>query len=139
VRVSDTKSANERVNRFARWLNIPSYNGKPWRLTTIKAEDLCTVCALRDRTALYALAQHLGTAMFADRRGLRGTDHNLEREMTRVLDSSPGVEQMLTAPTLGGWGAEVLARRRGFALKRQARDSPLRSHAGRDRVDAGSL
>jgi len=28
LRVSDTKSANERVNRFARWLNIPSYNGK---------------------------------------------------------------------------------------------------------------
>ena len=61
--------------------------------------------ALRDRTALYALAQHLG------HRDVRqtdaayvGTDHNPEREIdAAVLDSSTAAwEQMLTAPTLGG-------------------------------------
>jgi hypothetical protein len=130
LRVSDTKSANERVNRLARWLNVPSYHGKPWRLSSHQGrKTFARFVALRDRTALYALAQHLG------HRDVRqtdaayvGTDHNLEREIdAAVLDSSTSAwEQMLTAPTLGGrMGAEVLARRprfRGSSVKREIRD-----------------
>jgi len=130
LRVSDTKSANQRVNRLACWLNVPSYNGKPWRLSSHQGrKTFARFVALRDRTALYALAQHLG------HRDVRqtdaayvGTDHNLEREIdAAVLDSSASAwEQMLTAPTLGGrMGAEVLARRprfRGSSVKREIRN-----------------
>jgi integrase len=130
LRVSDTKSANQRVNRLACWLNVPSYNGKPWRLSSHQGrKTFARFVALRDRTALYALAQHLG------HRDVRqtdaayvGTDHNLEREIdAAVLDSSTSAwEQMLTAPTLGGrMGAEVLARRprfRGSSVKREIRN-----------------
>jgi integrase len=130
LRVSDTKSANERVNRLARWLNVPSYQGKPWRLSSHQGrKTFARFVALRDRTALYALAQHLG------HRDVRqtdaayvGTDHNLEREIdAAVLDSSTSAwEQMLTAPALGGrMGAEVLARRprfRGSSVKREIRN-----------------
>ncbi len=129
LRVSDTKSANQRVNRLARWLDVPSYQGKPWRLSSHQGrKTFARFVALRDRTALYALAQHLG------HRDVRqtdaayvGTDHNLEREIdAAVLDSSASAwEQMLTAPTLGGrMGAEVLARRprfRGSSVKREIR------------------
>jgi integrase len=128
-RVSDTRSANARVNRLARWLNVPSYNGRPWRLSSHQGrKTFARFVALRDRTALYALAQHLG---HRDTRqtdaAYVGTDHNLEREIeTAVLDASVSAwEQMLTAPTLAGrMGAEVLARRprfRGARLKQEIR------------------
>jgi integrase len=130
LRVSDTKSANQRVNRFACWLNVPSYHGKPWRLSSHQGrKTFARFVALRDRTALYALAQHLGhrDVRQADAAYV-GTDHNLEREIdAAVLDASTSAwEQMLTAPTLGGrMGAEVLARRprfRGTSVKREIRD-----------------
>jgi integrase len=129
LRVSDTRSANERVNRLAHWLKVPSYNGQPWRLTSHQGrKTFARFAALRDRTALYALAQHLG---HRDPRqtdqAYVGTDYNLEQEIeTAVLDASVSAwEQMLTAPALGGrMGAEVIARRprfRGASIKQEIR------------------
>ncbi|MGH8257957.1 MAG: integrase, partial [Steroidobacteraceae bacterium] len=129
LRISDTKSTNERVNRLARWLQIPSYNGRPWRLSSHQGrKTFARFVALRDRTALYALAQHLGHRDIRQTdQGYVGTDYQLHREIeAAVLDASVSAwEQMLAAPALAGrMGAEVLARRprfRGTHVKREIR------------------
>jgi integrase len=119
LRISDTRSANDRVNRFANWLHVPRYKGRRWRFTSHQGrKTFARFVALRDRTALYALSQHLG------HRDVRqtdsayvGTDYQLDREIqTAVLDQSVSAwEQMLSAPSLAGrMGAEVLASRPGF-------------------------
>ena len=94
--------------------------------------------ALRDRTSLFALAQHLG---HRDRSmtdsGYAGTDYTLEREIrAEVLERSVAAwEHMLSAPQLGGRaGAEILAKRpqfRGMRMK-----SEIKSYA-RTLVEAG--
>ncbi len=129
LRVSDTKSANERVNRLARWLQVPRFRGRPWRLTSHQGRKTFTrFVALRDRTALYALAQHLGHRDIRQTdQAYVGTDYQLNREIdAAVLDQSVHAwEQMLSAPALAGrMGAEVLARRprfRGAGVKHEIR------------------
>lgn len=129
LRVSDTRSANERVNRLARWLQVPHYDGRPWRLTSHQGrKTFARFVALRDRTALFALAQHLGHRDIRQTdQAYVGTDHQLSREIdAAVLDQSVSAwEQMLSAPTLAGrMGAEVLARRprfRGARVKHEIR------------------
>jgi integrase len=129
LRISDTRSTNERLNRFATWLHVPHYQGRRWRFRTHQGRrTFARFVALRDRTALYALAQHLG------HRDVRQTDqayvsndYQLDREIeTAVLDQSVCAwEQMLSARTLAGrMGAEILARRprfRGAHVKQDVR------------------
>jgi integrase len=129
LRVSDTRSANERVNRLSRWLRVPRYKGHHWRFTSHQGrKTFARFVALRDRTALHALAQHLGHRDISQTDSAYvGTDYQLEREIdTAVLDQSVSAwEQMLTARSLGGrMGAEVLARRprfRGAGVKQEIR------------------
>jgi integrase len=129
LRVSDTRSANERVNRLSRWLRVPRYKGHHWKFTSHQGrKTFARFVALRDRTALYALAQHLGHRDISQTDSAYvGTDYQLEREIdTAVLDQSVSAwEQMLTARSLGGrMGAEVLARRprfRGARVKQEIR------------------
>jgi hypothetical protein len=94
--------------------------------------------ALRDRTALLALAQHLG---HRDRAitdtGYVGTDYALDREIdAEILEQSVSAwEHLLSTPALGGRaGTELLARRPRFRGTRVKQD--LNSYA-RMLVEAG--
>jgi len=127
LRVSDTRSANERVNRLVKWLGVPRYKGRGWRFSSHQGrKTFARFVALRDRTAIYALAQHFGHRDIRQTdQGYIGTDYQLYREIdTAVLDQSVSAwELMLSARTLGGrMGAEILARRprfRGARVKQE--------------------
>jgi integrase len=139
VRVITPSTMTECLQRYARWLNLPSFEGKSRRLTAREArKTFARFAALRDRTCLYALAQHLG---HRDRSvtdsGYSGTDHDLEREIrTEVLERSVAAwEHMLSTPQLGGRaGHEILAKRPVFRGARMKVE--LKSYA-RTLVEAG--
>ena len=127
----------ECLQRYARWLNLPSFEGKSRRLTAREArKTFARFAALRDRTCLYALAQHLG---HRDRSvtdsGYSGTDHALEREIrSEVLERSVAAwEHMLSTPQLGGRaGHEIIAKRPVFRGARMKVDTKkLCAHVGR--------
>ena len=129
LRVSDTNQTNARVNRLVKWLCLPLYKGRSWKFSSHQGrKTFARFVALRDRTALYALAQHLGHRDVRQTdQSYVGTDYQLNREIaTEVLDQSVSAwELMLSARTLGGrMGAEVLARRprfRGARVKQEIR------------------
>jgi integrase len=125
--------------RFSRWLNLPGHEGKPWRLTTHQGrKTFSRFVALRDRSALFALAQQLGHRERAvTDTSYAGTDYRLNEEIdSAILQQSVNAwEYMLSTPALGGRaGAEIVARRphfKGATLKED-----IRSYA-RMLVDAG--
>jgi integrase len=127
------------LNRFATWLALPPHKGKSWHLSTHQGrKTFVRFTALRDRSALFALAQHLG---HRDRSvtdtGYVGTDYALDREIqAEILEQSVSAwEHMLSAPQLGGRaGAEILAKRPQFRGVRIKKD--LKSYA-RMLVEAG--
>jgi len=129
LRVSDSKRANERVNRFSDWLHVPRYKGRRWRFSSHQGrKTFARFIALRDRTALHALAQHLGHRDVRQTdQAYVGTDYQLNHEIdAAVLDQSVSAwEHMLSARTLAGrMGAEVLSRRpkfRGARVKQEIR------------------
>jgi hypothetical protein len=139
VRVITPYTITQCLQRYARWLNLPSFEGKSRRLTAREGrKTFARFAALRDRTGLYALAQHLG---HRDRSmtdsGYSGTDHDLEREIrTDVLEQSVAAwEHMLSTPQLGGRaGHEILAKRPQFRGTRMKVE--LKSYA-RTLVEAG--
>jgi hypothetical protein len=54
------------LNRFARWIGLPDHDGKAWHLTTHQGRrTFAHFAALRDRSALFALAQHFGHRDYA--------------------------------------------------------------------------
>lgn len=119
LRVSNTKSANDRVNRFVKWLCVPRYKGRRWRFSSHQGrKTFARFVALRDRTALYALAQHLGHRDVRQTdQAYAGTDYQLNTEIeAAVLDQSVSAwEHLLSAKALGGrMGAEVLVHRPRF-------------------------
>ena len=127
------------VNHFATWLALPHDSGQPWHFSTHQGrKTFVRFAALRDRSALFALAQHLG---HRDRSvtdtGYAGTDYALDREIqAEILEQSVCAwEHMLSAPQLGGRaGAEILAKRPQFRGVRMKTD--LKSYA-RMLVEAG--
>jgi len=49
------------LRRSASWFDLPLHGVKPWRLSTHQGrKTFVRFAALRDRSALFALAQHLG-------------------------------------------------------------------------------
>ena len=127
VRVTSTQEMRLLLCRAAPWFNLPSHNGKPWRLSTHQGrKTFVRFAALRDRTALFAIAQHLGHR----ERGVTdycyaGSDHVLNREIDAAIleQSVTAWEQMLSARRLGGRaGAEVLAKRPRFRGQRVKQD-----------------
>ncbi len=118
---------NQWLARFADRLSLPEYKGAAWRLSTHQGrKTFARFVALRDRTGLFALAQHLG---HRDRAitdtGYAGTDYALLREIeTEVLEQSVAAwEHMLSEPRLGGRaGTEIHAKRprfRGRSMKQE--------------------
>jgi integrase len=127
------------LSRFSDWLGLPQHEGKPWRLTTHQGrKTFARFVALRDRSALFALAQHLGHRERAiTDMSYAGSDYRLNCEIdAAILEQSVAAwEHMLAAPGLGGRaGAEIMAKRprfRGARLKQE-----IRSYA-RMLADAG--
>jgi integrase len=127
------------VDRFAKWLDVPLYEGKHWHFSTHQGrKTFARFAALRDRTSLFALAQHLG---HRDRaitdQGYAGTDYALDREIdAEVLEQSVSAwEHMLSATQLGGRaGNEILTKRPRFRGAMMKQD--LKSYA-RMLVEAG--
>jgi len=134
-----TSTITHSLQRYIRWLNLPLSDGKPWPLTAREGrKTFARFAALRDRTCLYALAQHLGHRERAmTDTGYAGTDYALEREVrAEVLEQSVAAwEHMLSTPQLGGRaGREILAKRPQFRGTRMK--SELKSYA-RSLVEAG--
>jgi integrase len=129
LRVSRTERIYLGLARLATWLRLPDHEGQPWPLSTHQGrKTFARFVALRDRTGLFALAQHLG---HRDRRmtdkGYVGNDYALQEEIEEhILEQSVSAwEQMLSAPTLGGRaGAHIMAKRprfRGLKMKQDLR------------------
>ena len=138
-RVITAYTITHSLQRYARWLNLPLYEGKAWPLTAREGrKTFARFAALRDRTCLYALAQHLGHRERAmTDSGYAGTDYSLEREIrAEVLEQSVAAwEHMLSTPQLGGRaGSEILAKRPQFHGARMKSD--IKSYA-RTLVEAG--
>jgi len=137
--IPDKTWINGLLRRFGAWLRLPDYEGKPWHLTSHQGrKTFARFVALRDRTSLFALAQHLG---HRDRaltdQGYAGTDYQLNREIdAQVLEQSVCAwEHMLSVPELGGRaGREILAQRPRFRGARMKQD--IQSYA-RMLVEAG--
>ena len=127
------------LQRFAAWLGLPRHQGKPWRLTTHQGrKTFARFAALRDGSALFALAQHLGHRERAvTDHGYSGSDYRLNEEIeSGILEQSAAAwEHMLAAPGLGGRaGAEIMVKRPRFRGARLKQD--IKSYA-RLLVDAG--
>lgn len=127
--------------RLSVWLALPQYQGKDWVLTTHQGrKTFARFAALRDRSALFALAQHLGhRERIVTDQGYCGSDYRLNEEIeAEILEQSVTAwEHMLAAPGLGGRaGAEVIARRPRFRGGRLKQD--IKSYA-RMLVDAGLM
>jgi hypothetical protein len=127
VRVLTTSEMGLLLKRSISWFDLPLHNGKPWRLSSHQGrKTFVRFAALRDRSALFALAQHLGHR----ERGVTdyyyaGADHVLNREIdTAILEQSVAAwEEMLSARRLGGRaGAEILAKRPRFRGERVKQD-----------------
>jgi integrase len=125
--------------RFAAWLGVPDYQGRVWRLSTHQGrKTFARFAALRDSSAMFALAQHLGHHERAvTDYGYAGSDYRLNQEIeSEILEQSAAAwEHMLATPALGGRaGAEIMARRPRFRGTRLKQD--LKRYA-RLLVDAG--
>lgn len=113
--------------RCSGWFDLPLHEGKPWRLSTHQGrKTFIRFAALRDRSALFALAQHLGhRERGITDRGYSGTDYRLNREIdAEILEQSVSAwEHMLSTPQLGGRaGVEIFAKRprfRGARMKQE--------------------
>jgi integrase len=115
------------LQRCSGWFDLPLHQGKHWVLTTHQGrKTFVRFAALRDRSALFALAQHLGhRERGITDRAYVGTDYRLNREIdARILDESVSAwEHMLSTPRLGGSaGKEILAKRPRFRGTRMKRD-----------------
>jgi hypothetical protein len=137
--IPGTTRINQWLGRFAARLSLPLHKGQRWRLSTHQGrKTFARFVALRDRTSLFALAQHLG---HRDRAitdtGYVGTDYSLQQEIeAEVLQQSVAAwEHMLSAPQLGGRaGAELVAKRPRFHGRSMKQD--VKSYA-RLLVEAG--
>ena len=132
VRIPRTERINQGIRRLGIWLSLPTFDGRTWKLSTHQGrKTFARFAALRDRTALFALAQHLG---HRDRaitdRGYVGQDYSLAREIgANILEQSVTAwEHMLSEPRLGGRaGQEIIARRPRFHGAHMKQD--IRSYA----------
>jgi integrase len=139
LRVANTSEMRLLLCRCCAWFGLPLHQGQRWRLSTHQGrKTFVRFAAMRDRSALFALAQHLGHR----ERGMTdrcyvGTDYRLNREIDAgILEQSVSAwEHMLSTRQLGGRaGVEILAKRPRFRGARMKQD--LRAYA-RMLVDSG--
>ena len=138
LEIASAARVSHLLRRFGASLGL-SHLDKPWRLTTHQGrKTFARFAALRDRSCLFALAQHLGHRERAQTdHGYVGSDYRLNQEIdAEILNQSVAAwEHMLAAPGLGGRaGAEIVAKRPRFRGNRMKQD--LKSYA-RLLVEAG--
>jgi hypothetical protein len=119
LQVMSTGQMGLLLRRYSIWFELPLHEGKLWRLSTHQGrKTFVRFAALRDRSALFALAQHLGhRERGTTDRGYSGTDYRLNLEIdAAILEQSVSAwEHMLSSPHLGGRaGEEILAKRPRF-------------------------
>ena len=127
LQISTTGRMGSLLRQFAVWLDLPSHDGQPWRLTTHQGrKTFVRFAALRDRSALFAIAQHLGHRERAvTDTNYCGSDYRLNQEIDAgILEQSVAAwEHMLATPALGGRaGQEIVGQRprfRGARLKEE--------------------
>ena len=139
LRVLTTPRIRSLLRRFATSLDLPDHGGKAWRLTTHQGrKTFVRFAALRDRSALFAIAQHLGHRERAvTDTNYCGSDYRLNREIdAEILEQSVSAwEHMLATPALGGRaGQDIAAKRPRFGGARLKED--IKSYA-RMLTDAG--
>jgi integrase len=139
LQIVSTQRMGALLGRFAAWVGLPDHQGRVWRLSTHQGrKTFARFVALRDRSALFALAQHLGHRERAVTDcGYAGSDYRLNQEIdAEILEQSAAAwERMLAAPGLGGRaGTEILAKRPRFRGARLKQD--IKRYA-RLLVDAG--
>lgn len=127
LRVMSTQALRVLLIRCSAYFQLPLHEGGRWRLSTHQGrKTFVRFAALRDRSALLAIAQHLGhRERGITDSGYVGSDFELNREIeASILEQSLGAwEQMLTTPHLGGRaGEEILARRPHFQGARMKHD-----------------
>jgi hypothetical protein len=92
LRVARTERIYLGLDQLATWLRLPDYEGKPWPLSTHQGrKTFARFVALRDRTGLFALAQHLGhrERRMTDK-GYVGNDFALQEEIEEsTFSNSP--------------------------------------------------
>jgi len=138
LEIASPQRVSTQLRRFGALLGL-THQDRPWKLTTHQGrKTFARFAALRDRSCLFALAQHLGHRERAQTdHGYVGSDYRLEQEIdAEILEQSVAAwEHMLATPGLGGRaGAEIVAKRPRFRGSRMKQD--LKSYA-RLLVDAG--
>jgi integrase len=138
LEIASHQRVSTQLRRFGTWLGL-THQDRPWKLSTHQGrKTFARFAALRDRSCLFALAQHLGHRERAQTdHGYVGSDYRLEQEIdAEILEQSVAAwEHMLATPGLGGRaGAEIVAKRPRFRGSRLKQD--LKSYA-RLLVDAG--
>jgi integrase len=138
LQIASHQRVSTQLQRFGSWLGL-THQGRAWRLTTHQGrKTFARFAALRDRSCLFALAQHLGHRERAQTdHGYVGSDYRLNQEIdAEILEQSVAAwEHMLAAPGLGGRaGAEIVAKRPRFRGSRMKQD--LKGYA-RLLVDGG--
>ncbi len=139
LRVMNTARMRLLLIRCSAYFDLPRYEGRRWPLSTHQGrKTFVRFAALRDRSALFAIAQHLGhRERGITDHGYSGSDYRLNLEIEAgVLEQSVSAwEHMLSTPRLGGRaGAEILAKRPRFRGARMKQDL---KHYARMLVDSG--
>lgn len=119
-----------RINNFARHVDVPDHDGKPWPFSTHQfRKTFARFVARRDRTQLLGLAEHYKHASVAmTARGYVGSDfdlHSLIDHEARA-ETAAALDRLLAAKRLGGKMGERIvacnARFRGRAGEQVRRD-----------------
>ena len=139
LRVMNAMEMRGLLKCYSAWFDLPLHEGKRWRLSTHQGrKTFVRFAALRDRSALFALAQHLGhRERGTTDRCYTGTDYRLNCEIDAAIleQSASAWEHMLSTPHLGGRaGTQILAQRPRFRGARMKQD--LKRYA-RMLVDSG--
>lgn len=117
-------------NLFAPFIGLPLLDGEPWHLNTHQGrKTFARFVGKRDRTGLAALQAHLGhvTRAMTDR-GYVGTDFRLGELIDRHAqeETRAALEEMLTAPVLGGKAGRMIAQRSRF--RGRTRDGDVQAY-----------
>jgi integrase len=125
--VISRQKINDLLQRFANGVGLTDRNGKQWRMSTHQGrKTFARFVALRDRTALLALAQQLGhRERGVTDRAYSGYDYRLHEEIDEeIVEQSVGAwEEMIASPRLAGKaGIEIAAKRPRFKGSRAKED-----------------
>lgn len=105
---------NSRINKFAKFIGVPLFQGSVWQFSTHQfRKTFARFVGRRDKTSLYALAQHFKHVSIAMTDHYVGTDHDLMELIgeTQIEEMRAALDVILGAEALAGKaGQEIVAR-----------------------------